>query len=124
MCGYVSRQPSMNSPQRSERTLTVERDGPRPSIDQRNSADVIDVYGEQLLDVAVQQSVAEIPANRQQDHVGREPVAGERRRCRTATTNHAGTLGLAPVPSTQQCPARHHPLLRPSGAGVDQAALR
>jgi hypothetical protein len=38
MCGYVWRQPSMDSPQRSDRTPTFKRVEPRPSIDQRNSA--------------------------------------------------------------------------------------
>jgi hypothetical protein len=38
MCGFEWRQLSMNSPKRSDRTPTVKRDEPRPSIDQRNSA--------------------------------------------------------------------------------------
>jgi hypothetical protein len=41
MCDYVSRPLSMNSPQRSERTPDVKRDEPRPSIDQRNSAEQV-----------------------------------------------------------------------------------
>jgi hypothetical protein len=47
-------------------------------------------FGEEFFDVAVRQPVAEIPAHRRQDHVGREPEAGEREGCGTA--NHPGTL--------------------------------
>jgi MFS superfamily sulfate permease-like transporter len=64
----------------------------------------VDTTAQQLCHVAVRQPVAEIPAHGQQDHVRREPVAGERDRNRTATTDHSRTLGLTPDPSTQQCP--------------------
>ncbi len=76
--------------------------------------DVIDLdaaFGEEFLDVAVRQAVAEVPAHGQQDHLGREPVPGKRRRLRTATTIHPNTLRPAPDPSTQQCP-------RPIGNGI------
>jgi hypothetical protein len=36
-------------------------------------------FGEEFLDVAVGQSVAQAPAHRYHDHVGREPESGERR---------------------------------------------
>ncbi len=45
--------------------------------------DVIDVdaaLGEQLLQIPVGQAVAQVLADRQEDHLGREPEAGERRR--------------------------------------------
>jgi hypothetical protein len=34
-------------------------------------------FSEQFFDVAVRQAVAEVPAHRQQDHVGREPETSE-----------------------------------------------
>jgi hypothetical protein len=34
--------------------------------------------GQQLLDVAVGQSLAQVPADRHRDHLPREPEAGER----------------------------------------------
>jgi hypothetical protein len=75
-----------------------------PSVD----GDVVDVdasFGKQFLDIALGQPVAEVPPHRQQDHLRREPKPCERRRVRTAATNHPGTLRPAPDPSTQQCPA-------------------
>jgi hypothetical protein len=44
--------------------------------------DVVDLdaaFGEQFLDVTVGESVAQVPANRDHDHVGWEPKDGERR---------------------------------------------
>ena len=62
---------------------------PRGLDDQRGGAmhppvnrDVIDVdaaFREQFFNVSVRESVTEAPTDGQQDHVGREPVAGERR---------------------------------------------
>jgi hypothetical protein len=48
-----------------------------PSVD----GDVIDgdaALGQQFLDVPVGQSVAQVPADRDRDHLPREPGAGER----------------------------------------------
>jgi hypothetical protein len=64
--------------------------------------DVINVdaaFGEEFFDVSVQESVAEVPAHCQQDHVGREPESRKRRRSRVvrATTNHSGTLRPRPI---------------------------
>jgi hypothetical protein len=42
--------------------------------------DVDAALGEKLLDVAVGESVAQVPAHRHQDHVRREPKPGERAR--------------------------------------------
>ena len=47
--------------------------------------DVIDLdaaLGEEFLEIAVRQSVSEIPANGQHDHLGREPEPGECRQIR------------------------------------------
>jgi len=68
---------------------------------------VIDVHAtlsEELFDIGVRESVAEVPAHRRQDHVRWEPEARGRQipRVATATTNHPGTLRPAPDPSTQQ----------------------
>jgi len=50
-----------------------------PSVD----ADVIDgdaALGQEYLDIAVGQSVAQIPADRDRDHLTRKPEASEHRR--------------------------------------------
>jgi hypothetical protein len=73
-----------------------------PPVD-RDVIDLDATLGEQFFDVAVGKAVAEVPAHGQQDHVQREPVAGKRSRGRSTTTNHLGTLRLAPDPSTQRC---------------------
>jgi hypothetical protein len=71
--------------------------------------DVINLHAafrEQFFNISARESVAEVPADGQQDHVRREPVAGERSGHRTAAANHPGTLQLAPDRSTQQCPQK------------------
>ena len=48
-----------------------------PSVD----GDVVDLdatLGQQFFDIAVGQALAQVPANGEQDHLGREPVADER----------------------------------------------
>jgi hypothetical protein len=59
--------------------------------------------GEEFFNIAVRESVAEVPADGQQDQVRREPETSERGRLEAATTNHPDTLRLAPDPSTQPC---------------------
>ena len=86
---------------RSSRVDQLRGESLYPPVDR----DVINLYPafcQEFLDIAVRKAVAEIPAHSQQDHVGREPETSERRRCRTATTDHPGTLRPAPDPSTQQ----------------------
>jgi hypothetical protein len=39
--------------------------------------DLDTAFGQEFLDIAVRQAVPEIPANSQQDHVGREPETSE-----------------------------------------------
>jgi hypothetical protein len=73
-----------------------------PPVD-RHMINVHATLGEQFCNVSVRESVAQVPAHRQHDHVRPEPVAGERNRDRTAAANHQGTLRLAPDRSTQQC---------------------
>ena len=53
--------------------------------------------GEQLFEVPVGQPVPQVPAHRQQDHLGREPEPSEprghlARRCNTTTAFHPATL--------------------------------
>jgi hypothetical protein len=46
------------------------------SLDPPVDGDVVDLdttFGQQLLDVAVGQAVAQVPADREHDHFGREP---------------------------------------------------
>ena len=81
----------------------------REALHPMKQGDVIDVdaaLGEELLGVAIRQTEAEIPADRQHDHLGREPeprkrgqieATGRRRRF---TTAHSGTAG---DPSMQPC---------------------
>jgi hypothetical protein len=47
-----------------------------PAVD-RDVADLDTPFGEQLLDVTVGQPEAQVPADRQNDHVGWEAEAGE-----------------------------------------------
>ena len=52
-------------------------------------------FGEKFLQIPIRQSEAEIPANRQQDHLRREPEAGEHRQFtddRKAKASHHETL--------------------------------
>jgi hypothetical protein len=58
--------------------------------------DVVDLdaaFGEQLLDISVRQAKAEVPANRQHDHIGREAEASERRPCDGSGAGMAGSHG-------------------------------
>jgi hypothetical protein len=62
--------------------------------------DVVDLdtpLGEQLFDVAIGQAEAQVPADRQHDHIGWEAEAREGgphggSRTRAASTHHAGSL--------------------------------
>jgi hypothetical protein len=47
-----------------------------PPVD-RDVIDLDPAFGEQLLDVSVGQAIAQVPAHRHHDHLGREPEAGE-----------------------------------------------
>jgi hypothetical protein len=67
-----------------------------------------------FFDVAVGESVAEIPADSQHDQLGREPVTDERgtihRRRLIPEMTHSDNLACYPVdPSTQQCPFKSYP---------------
>jgi hypothetical protein len=68
-----------------------------PAVD----GDVINLdaaFCEEFLDIAVGESVSEIPAHCQQDHFRRKPVPGERIRLNTATTIHPHRLPeLGPI---------------------------
>ena len=79
------------------------REALHPPVD-RDVVNLDAALGEEFFKIAVRQSVAEVPAHRQQDHVGREPEARKRQRLRVATStrSHPGTLRPAPDPPTQQ----------------------
>jgi hypothetical protein len=51
-----------------------------PAVD-GGVVDVNAALGEELLDVAVRQREAQVPAHREDDHLGREAEASERRSC-------------------------------------------
>jgi hypothetical protein len=55
-----------------------------PAVD-RDVIDLDAAFGEQLLDVAVGQAVAQVPPHCYHDHLGREPEPGERRTRRRPT---------------------------------------
>src|SRR4051794_8959821 len=57
------------------------REGLQPPVD-RDAIDLDTALGEQLLDIAVGQAVAQIPAYRHRNHLPWEPIAGWRRRGR------------------------------------------
>jgi hypothetical protein len=87
--------------------------GPRVPGQQRREAQhppvdggVVDfdvALGEQLLDVAVGQGEAELPAHRKDDDVGREAEAGEGRRGDGSETGTASThLESLPAPACSQ----------------------
>jgi hypothetical protein len=71
--------------------------------------DVDAALAEELLDVAVGQPEAQVPADREHDHVGREAKAGESgphsgSRARAAAGSHASSLATRRrSPRTQQC---------------------
>jgi len=53
----------------------------REALDPAVDGDVVNfnaAFGEQFYDVSVREAEAEVPADGQDDHVGREPEAGER----------------------------------------------
>jgi hypothetical protein len=75
-----------------------------PSVD----ADVIDgdaALGQKFLDIVVGQSVAQIPADRDRDHLTRRPEPSEHRR--RTRRRHRTSLHPPPPhsPPTQQCRA-------------------
>jgi len=89
-------------------------------------SDVVDIdpaLGEQLLNVAVGQTEAQVPADRQHNHVGREAEAGEgrsRNRSRTtAASPHTGSLA-AQTRSTPMQQSHQHvgPSSHPAGAAA------
>jgi hypothetical protein len=72
---------------------------------QRDKVDLDSTLREQLLEIPLRQPEAQIPADRQQDQIGREPVAREGRssdfhRVAAATGSHANTL-IPPSPASQ-----------------------
>jgi hypothetical protein len=87
-----------------------------PAVD----ADVIDLdapLGEQLLDVAVGQAEAQLPADRDDDDIGWEPEAGEVRpwnqsRARTARSHAASLAAPRRSQRTQQRRLDHYEVRR------------
>ena len=70
--------------------------------------DVVDddaPLGQQLLDVSVGQPVAQVPADRDRDHLGREPEPGERR----PLEGWSGGSRSTRPPASSGRPGRHRP---------------
>jgi len=78
----------------------------RPPVDRR-VVDVDALFGAELFDVPVRESVAEVPANGRQDRVGREPEPSERRPHTAAAAKHLGTVRPGLDRSRQQCHRGH-----------------
>ena len=90
-----------------------------PAVD----GDVVDgdaPLGQQLLDVPVGQSVPQVPADRDRDHVRREPEPSEHRG--HAISGHKTSLPTAHDRPTQQWPRSSSPLLADVGNAVKQLA--
>jgi hypothetical protein len=71
----------------------------------RHVIDIDAALSQQLLDVAVGQAVAQIPAHRHRDHFARKPISSRSRRRDGHRLDHC--LSVPPrhlAPSTQQCP--------------------
>jgi hypothetical protein len=105
----------------------------REALHPPEQGDVIDIdaaLGKELLEIAIRQPEAQIPANRQHDHLGREPEASERReferRHWTTVALHQRTLALGvrsvnatePPMLLQRCEALSLPLIGSSDAYV------
>jgi hypothetical protein len=98
--GFVDKPAITNTVTTRPRCVDHERsEALHPSVD----GDVVDLdaaLGEKFFDIAVRESVAQVPAHRQQDHVRWKPESRKRRRSRaaaTTTTNHPGTLRPHPI---------------------------
>src|SRR4030095_6780384 len=74
----------------------------REALDPAVDGGVVDFHaalGEELLDVAVRQREAQVPAHREDDHLGREAEASERGPCDGSGARMAGSHGSSlPAP--------------------------
>ena len=78
--------------------------------EQRDVINLDASLGQQFLEIAVRQSVPQVPADRQDDDLGREPEPRERRptqidRLTEAGAAHRGSLADRLDPPMQQCPS-------------------
>jgi hypothetical protein len=84
----------------------------REALHPAENADVVDLHsalGQQLFNIAIRESVTEVPAHCQHDHFPWEPEAGECRwwrqdRTNTADTTHALEHAERRHPAVQLCP--------------------
>jgi hypothetical protein len=72
-------------------------------------------FGEQFLDVAVRQVVAQVPAHRHHDHLRRKPEPRERRR-RRPRTRPSGRPHRSTVPERLAGPHHGHPIAQRNSA--------
>jgi hypothetical protein len=70
------------------------REGLHPAVD-RHVIDCDAALGEQLLDVAIGQGEAQVPAHRHRDHIAREAVASRRGRRSGTKPDHLDSLSTA-----------------------------
>jgi hypothetical protein len=70
-------------------------------VPRMNDGHVVDLdraFGEQFFDVSVGQAVAEVPAHRHHDHLGRKAEPGERRPRRSTATRTRHGLHWSTMP--------------------------
>jgi hypothetical protein len=79
-----------------------------PAVD-GGMVDLDPAVGEQLLDVAIGQPKAQVPANRQHDHVRWKAEAGEGRSCERSSAERRGLMATVCLPAapSQQMHQRH-----------------
>jgi hypothetical protein len=80
-------------------------EGLHPAVD-RHVVDLDAALGQQLLDIAVGQPVAQVPAHRDRDHLSREAVTSRRRRHRRLQVEHRLSLHDAHRTQSTQQPRR------------------
>ena len=100
-------------------------EGLHPAVD-RDVVDSNAALGQQLLDIAIRQAVAQLPAHRDRDHLPREAEAGRRRRTDPeSTTRSVSSAQRRPTNAT--VPPRHSRTSccrqRPTRSPDDRAAI-
>ena len=93
----------MNHLCRAGRIDELGREGLHPPVD-RDVIDLDAAFGQQFLDVAVGQSVAQVPAHRDRDRLPREAVARRRRRGSLEVITRSVSLPEGPSSQTQTDP--------------------
>ena len=89
------------TPSMSTRSCCVDQQR-REVLHPPENTDVVDLhstFGQQLFNIAIRQSVTEVPAHCEHDHLPREPEASERRSRREDRTNTAAAAHALSMPN-------------------------